>query len=135
MNAQDNDRSTSLHLVIFEEHFKSAKLLLDHGASVHVRNNDGRTPLHAAVGTMHGQGLNSYFKVIQLLLDHNAVADAQDNDQWTLLQLASRHSNFDAAQLLIEHGANLHLRNKGQTPLHLVLEDRSQFWGNYLDFT
>jgi len=85
---------------------------------------------------MHGQGLNSYyFKIIQLLLDHNAVADAQDNDQWTPLQLASRHGNLDAAQLLIERGANLHLSNKGQTPHHLVLQSESQFWGNYLDFT
>ena len=127
VDAQDNDTMTPLHLV---SHYRmgndsriteTAQLLLEHGASVHLRNKNGQMPLHAA----SHHGLSS---IVALLLKFGADVDAQDNDTMAPLLLVSRarHHGFDddlqitqIAQLLMEYGASVHIRNKnGQMPLH-----------------
>ena len=94
-----------------------AKMLLEHGASVHMRNKNGQTPLHLA----SHRGL-SY--IVTLLLKLGADVDAQDNNAMTPLHLVSQSrlgGNFRTAELLLEHGASVHMRNKnGQMPLHLA---------------
>ena len=50
--------------------------------------------------------------------------DARDHDHSTPLHLAAQYSSVKAAQLLLEHGADIHARNKnGWTPLHESLVD------------
>jgi len=130
VDAQDNDSVTPLHLVSQSRlsdsrddprGTKTAQLLLEHGASVHVRNKHGQMPLHA--GSYHGRA-----DIVALLLKFGADVDAQDNDSMTPLHLVSQSRLFDSrddprgtktAQLLLEHGASVHVRNKhGQMPLH-----------------
>jgi len=130
VNAQDNDTMTPLLLVSqchgreISRIIKTAQLLLDHGASVHVRNRNGQMPLHTALH--HG-----LFGIVALLLKFGTDANAPDNDTITPLQLVSQSplpvSGNDSqitetAQLLLEHGAIVHVRNKnGQMPLHTAL--------------
>src|SRR5260221_6327397 len=101
---------------------KTAQVLLEHGASVHVRNKNGRMPLHLA--SQHGLS-----GIVALLLKLGADVDAQDNDAMTPLLWvsqgltpfgdASQTRITETAQLLLEHGASVHARNKnGQMPLH-----------------
>jgi len=116
MNAQEYVTMTPL--VCTSEYFKSgsaAQLLLEHGASVHTRNKDGRTPLHLA-------SEHELYDVVALLMTFGADVDAQDNNNMTPLHCAIESSRpLVAAQLLLDHSASIHLRNKkGQTPLHLA---------------
>jgi len=126
INAQDNDIMTPLHLVSQyrlgddSRSAKTAQLLLEHGASVHIRNKNGQTPLHLALH--HG-----CFSIVALLLKFGADADACDNDAMTpLLLVLQSHWGDDSkitktAQVLVDHGANAHVQNKsGQVPLHLA---------------
>jgi ankyrin repeat protein len=130
VDAQDNDDVTPLLLASGRDTVDdargtaAAKLLLEHGASVHVRNKNGQTPLHLASQFNHSS-------VVALLLKFGADVDAQDNDNMTPLLLASGRDTFDfddargtaVAQVLLEHGASVHVQNEnGQTPLHLASE-------------
>ena len=124
VDAQDNDSMTPLHLASQynwgdnAQITKAAQMLLVHGASVHVRDNNGRTPLHTA----SHHGLSS---IVALLLKFGADVNAQDNDAMTPLLLVSQYQWGDnsqmtkTVQLLLEHGANVHMRNRnGQMSLH-----------------
>ena len=94
----------------------AAKLLLDNGANVYVRDDRGQTPLHRASDGNH-------VDVMRLLLQHGVCMDAQDNGCSTALHLASDLGGLEAVKLLLENGANPNIRNdKGQTPLHLASE-------------
>jgi len=126
VDAQDNDNMTPLLLASGRDTFDDARgtataqVLLEHGASVHVRNKNGQTPLHLASQCHHSS-------IVALLLKFGADVNAQDNDNMTPLHLALGQYTPDnarvttAAQVLLEHGASVHVRNKnGQTPLHLA---------------
>jgi ankyrin repeat protein len=129
-DAQDSDTITSLLLVSqtplpywrdVSRITEIAQLLLEHGASVHVRNEHGQTPLHVA--SHHGLS-----GIVALLLKFGADVDAKDNNTMTPLLLVSKlplpvvgdHSQATKiAQLLLEYDASVHVRNKtGQMPLH-----------------
>jgi len=116
MNTQEYDDMSSL--VCTSGYFKSgsaAQPLLEHGASVHARNKDGRTPLHLA-------SKHELYDVVALLMKFGADVDAQDNNEMTPLHcVIESYRSLVAAQLLLDHGASIHLRNKkGETPLHLA---------------
>jgi len=128
VDAQDNDTMTALLFVLHSRRgddsqiTKTAQLLLEHGASVHVRNKNGQMPLHLA--SHHG-----LFDSVALLLKFGADVDAQDNDTMTPLLLVSQSQPFGreypkitkTVRLLLDHGASVDVRNKtGQTPLHLA---------------
>ena len=126
-----------MHFASSQPNIKAAQLLVECGANVHARNNDGETPLHLA-------SKGGYIYNMRLLVDRGADVDAQDNNNLTPLHLASLLSIREAqewvrsrpwilqplapmmAQLLLERGANVHLRDKnGQTPLHCILNQAS----------
>jgi len=122
VDAQDNDNITPLLCAIeLYSSFEASRLLQDHGASVHLRNRNGQTPLHLALR----RGLSD---VVTLLIKSGSDVDALDNDNITPLLYALKFSDCDAAaaaaaQLLLEHGASVHMRDKdGQTALHLALQ-------------
>jgi ankyrin repeat protein len=114
IDLQDNHGSTPLHLAIYHMSREAVQLFLDHGANVTLRNDKGQAVLHQA--SQHGHP-----DVIQLILS-GADADAVDNDGSTPLHLAvSEAEVLSGTQLLLDHGANINLRNKrGQTALHLA---------------
>ena len=111
---QDDQGSTPLHLAIYHMSLQAVQLFLDHGANVTLRNDKGQAILHQA--SQHGHP-----DIIQLILSR-VNADAVDKDGSTPLHLAaSEAEELSGAQLLLDHGANLGLRNKqGQTALHLA---------------
>jgi ankyrin repeat protein len=51
---------------------EAVRVLLDHGANVGAKDNDGRTPLHKAVE-------NRMSKAVRVLLEHGADVGANDN--------------------------------------------------------
>jgi len=86
--------------------------LIGHGAQVNVRDKDGRTPLHGAVGSGDED-------VATLLVASGADVNAADNNGRTPLHAAARRGSTDVVRLLIDSGAKVDARdNKGSTPLH-----------------
>jgi ankyrin repeat protein len=122
VDARDNDDMTPLLSAVASLHENGAtvQLLLAHGADVHVRNKDSQTPLHSASCSGHPS-------IVEFLLKSGADVDAHDNDNITPLLCALQWwRGGAAARLLLEYGANRHVRNKeGETPLHLASQMNS----------
>lgn len=92
---------------------KIAKLLLDSGAEVDVRDEYLRTPLHIAVEYAR-------LDIVSILLDHGASVSATRKDRKTPLHLAKSAS---MVKLLLDRGAFVNARdNQGSSPLHTAVK-------------
>ena len=86
-------------------------LLLQHNADVNSRGYTNWTPLQGA--SFFGQT-----KVVQLLLDRGAAIDTPSNYP---LRLAITKNYFEIVQLLLEHGADVNIRNeRDRTPYQVA---------------
>ena len=117
VDAVDEDHSTLLHFASYHGRGGVARVLLEHGANINVRNGKDQTPLHQALVGIKNYNEDSHLYLIQLLLEHGADVDALDNDHSTPLHLASQSGSVRATRRLLKHGANIHiLNNDGHTP-------------------
>jgi hypothetical protein len=73
-----------------------ARLLLEHGADVNVRDNCRETPLHVAA--RYGR-----VEFVRVLLEHGADVGAVGEDGKTALQVASNEGHDEVMKLLSEH--------------------------------
>jgi hypothetical protein len=93
---------------------KKVTLLLENGADVNTKDNDGWTPLMHAAEKGHKE-------VVELLIEKGADVNTKDNDGWTPLMYASKNNDLEIIRLLLEKGANVNLTDKyGQTALILA---------------
>jgi ankyrin repeat protein len=100
---------------------ETAILLLDNGADVRMKKNDGATPLHIAAE----QG---YTKVARALIAKEAPVDAVDSSGWTPLHKAVQRGNILIMDLLLTNGAGADARTDiqvspvfgGWTALHFA---------------
>ncbi|KAH9969688.1 hypothetical protein BC827DRAFT_23481 [Russula dissimulans] len=84
--------------------------LLDQGADVDARDNNGCTPLHYSSFWPGGLGPGSVFirgtvEASRLLLEHGADIQAENNEGKTPLQLALEHEHHEMAEFLSGMGA------------------------------
>jgi ankyrin repeat protein len=92
------------------------RLLLEHGASPHIRATKGnakaKTPLHAAARSGN-------HKCLSLLLQHGAPVEISDGEWLTPLFLAAGFNDRNkCVKVLLEHGAYINARApEGHTPL------------------
>jgi hypothetical protein len=75
-----------------------ARLLLDHGADINTRDNNGEIPLHIAVS-------NRYIELVRVLLEYGADVGAEDMEGRTPFSLAKERQSDEIMKLLVEHGA------------------------------
>ena len=120
---KDYDGKTALHLAIrgnkmiigsdeFHENPRIVKILLEHGASVHAKDDYGHAPLHKACG-------NGNLEIVQALIQHNADVNVLDDMRRTPLHHACWDETAEIVQILLDHGASVHAKDcYGNTPLH-----------------
>jgi len=91
------------------------KLLKEDRSLVNIADNDGGTPLHAAV-------YREDKAMTELLLSQGANVNAKKNDGWTALHFAAWKGRPEIAQLLLAKGAAVDAKkNDGGTPLHAAV--------------
>lgn len=90
------------------------KSLIEQGADIEAKTDNGSTPLHWAAASGHTD-------VANLLLEKGADIEAKDRGGWTPLHWAAANGQTDIANLLLEKGADIDAKtNDGKTPLHLA---------------
>ncbi|OQS03944.1 hypothetical protein THRCLA_03771 [Thraustotheca clavata] len=115
----DEDGMTLLHAAAGEEEASEIlEILLNRGAQVDTKNNDGKTPLHTAAACGNFLG-------VKLLLKRGAFVNQPDNNGDTPMHdVASKCDNIDNAlmifDLLVMASADLNIKNKdGQDVLEV----------------
>jgi hypothetical protein len=87
------------------------KLLLEAGANIESKDNNGQTPLWWAARS-------SNVAMVKLLLEAGANIESKDTNGQTPLWWAARNSNVAMVKLLLEAGTNIESKDtSGQTPL------------------
>lgn len=89
--------NTGLHWAARQGLSTMARLLLDHGARVNVRNDAGETPLHWAAA--EGQKA-----LLVTLIAHGADVNAVDRAGWTPLRRAEANGHEQIARILLAAG-------------------------------
>ena len=88
--------------------------MINAGADVHAKNNDGNTPLHAAAWKGNAE-------VIPVLIKAGADVHAKNNDGNTPLHSAAFWGKAEVIPVLIKAGADVNAKNNhGDTPLHAM---------------
>ncbi|KAG9965140.1 hypothetical protein KCU61_g2031, partial [Aureobasidium melanogenum] len=141
VNALTKSRDTALFAAVRYGHHEILELLLRYGADPEIQDRDGGTvllraidsgslacvralvdrhPIHSAVRFLGVEELRTYLD--DLGPDEEASVDLLDNDmQQTPLHIATRAGKLEAVNWLLDHGAQLHIRDMfGWTPLHLA---------------
>ena len=113
------------------------KLLLNHGACVKARDNDGRSALTVALARLYSIEeqfllehvvdrndlevtarlsviVNKNLKFVKILLGFGADVNAQDAEGSTALIEASIKANLEVVKVLLNYGAGVDARNKNE---------------------
>lgn len=108
-NEKDSDGRTALMHAVIADHESVVDVLLAHGARIGDVDNKRRSVLHWAV--LHGREA-----ILRTLLQHhgergtNLIIDTYDDDGLTPLHIAVEKGLEKVVLMLLEGGANLHLK-------------------------
>jgi hypothetical protein len=126
VNVKDDlSGSTPLHWAARNGHIEIARLILQNGAEVNVRNNGGRTPLHWAA-------IQGHVDILHLLVENGADLEAQNDDGGRVLHFAVLNGHLPFIQELISrYHVDINARdNFGRTALR-----RARMYGRTEVFT
>lgn len=107
---------TALMVALDNGQSQIAKILLDKGIDVNIKDNKGLTALMYA-------GMNDNIEVAKLLLDKGADVNIKNNYSETALMHALIKENIEIVKLLLDRGANINVRDKnGKSALMYATE-------------
>jgi len=111
---------TRLAAAAAKGHFSVAAYMLEHGADVNARDDDGLTALHAACAL-------GRYQMVEYLIRHGAAIETEAYSGFTPLHVASKAGAYLAVRKLLQAGANPSVRGDPEyvTPLYLAMESRS----------
>lgn len=114
VNDVNHRKQTALMLAALRGNLESVTMLIDAGAAINIKDEDGLTPmLYAAWG-----GNEPAFDIITALLKAGAKTDDVSRDGETGLMLAAWHSTVHVMQIFLTARASVNARNKrGETAL------------------
>ena len=108
------DARTSLQTAAFHGNTQAVQILLDAGADIEAKDNQGRTPLHLAL---------SAASTMRFLIGAGADIKAKDYKGWTPLHLAVMWNCPQDIRILLDAGADASSTDKqGRTPLRLAVQ-------------
>ncbi len=108
----DKDGWTPLHVAAYMNHQDFADFLLQHGANINEKDFVGQTPLHVATYREHAD-------FVAFLIQQNASVNEVDKMDESSLFLAASTGNKSIALMLLDAGANIHLRENIHNLTHL----------------
>ena len=139
VNMRGGDRNTPIMEAAFAGHLETVKLLLDHGADLSARKNDGETVI--TLGAGH-QDIADLFKNVSALVDVASKGDNKavkelidkgtpvnglDQHGQTALTEACWNGRTETVKLLLEKGADPNIKKAdGQNPLSLAMAQKHQ---------
>jgi len=95
-------------------YIKLAKLLIERGADINRKNQQGNTPLLVAV-------LKRLPSMVETLLNYNASTNIANNFKQTPLFWAAYYGDDDIVKLLMAHDTNVEVEDQdGNTPLSIA---------------
>ncbi len=101
-----------LHDAASRGNLPEVKKLVEQGADINAKLNNGKTALYYATERRK-------WNVVRWLVEHGADVNAKRNDGWTVLHIAAGNGNLAVVQYLVEKGADVNAkRNDGWTVLH-----------------
>lgn len=116
VNAQGGNYTYALHAASYGGHEKVIRVLVEKGANISTTDDEGLTPLHAAVF----QHLNAAKTLYEAGADTNARAE----DGPSPLHASTDYGQVETTEWLISLGADVdHVDMMGRTPLHNAIYD------------
>ena len=111
IEARDNRQFTPLHSSVWAQQEAVAKLLIENGADIDTKTEDGSTVLHIFSSSVRDERSPSWNDsqakaLLLLLLERGSDVNAKDNNGATPLHYAVNKNNIRTAQILLENGAD-----------------------------
>lgn len=123
VNYQDELGNSALHYAVNLDSYEITRLLLEHHADAHIRNNESVTPLHIAVRHCNP-------RIVRLLLKYGADPNSMDAQRNNPLHLAAPHAHtfcgVEIIRLLHSYGAHATNCNTEQKTAQACLLERQQ---------
>ena len=105
---------TPLHLASALGHEEIITLLIDNGADLNAKDEDGKTPLFYASSKGHKE-------IVEILINHGADVNAMDKNNNNVLFQTVFSGHYDVVNILIKNGADIKHKNKfDETLLHII---------------
>ncbi|MBB48674.1 MAG: hypothetical protein CMJ33_09060 [Phycisphaerae bacterium] len=115
-DASETGNSSYIDVALQNDDSVAAQRLVDFGADMHQRDEEGRTPLIRAV-------MENRQRVTATLSEQKDLLDSRDNNGETALHHAVLKKDENAVRTLLRAGANPDIRDGiGMTPLHHALK-------------
>ena len=116
---QENRNNTALHFAAQEKHLEVMQVLIDAGADIETRNDDGRSPLHVAC-------ISGALTTVKMLVEAGADVRATDAERATCLIIAAYCGHTDTVRYLVglpDVDLN-HEGSRNSTALHFAVEEK-----------